>query len=389
MNKFYRSFLKFVLICIFIKLFDYAFVIMGYHSEITAFMVTSGIWLCGLGNIILYIYAGYSSFNYKKDIYWFTGTCLILGIGLLSAYTYSFSSLDFMDFLQEEKLTALETAWPNLTAGLAAVIIMGTVTFFLLRRSLRPVANRARVHPVKFTLISFIIFFIFLPFVLYLEIIIMADNVTGDYIEIRPASIQSVHKEMTLGHKTVVLAGMMHIGEKKFYRQLLAPYTNNNIAVLLEGVGDKNKLVHKHFSYNKIADRLGLINQPASFNFEKKENIYEVNADLDISSLSQTTISFINMAAEVLDQSHNIASLWEHSFKLEKHFSDKDLKLIFHDLLRRRNDHLYKILRQELGRYETVIIPWGALHLDGLETRLQQDDFKVSKVTRFPVAQWW
>jgi uncharacterized protein YbaP (TraB family) len=50
---------------------------------------------------------------------------------------------------------------------------------------------------------------------------------------------------------------------------------------------------------------------------------------------------------------------------------------LFDDLLLKRNEHLLKELRERLPHADHFVVPWGAMHMPGIEKEIQKSGFKL------------
>ena len=54
-------------------------------------------------------------------------------------------------------------------------------------------------------------------------------------------------------------------------------------------------------------------------------------------------------------------------------------EIIMDDILHRRNVGVIRHLEKALGRYDTVVIPWGALHMKEIEAEILKRGFKLQE----------
>jgi uncharacterized protein YbaP (TraB family) len=62
---------------------------------------------------------------------------------------------------------------------------------------------------------------------------------------------------------------------------------------------------------------------------------------------------------------------------------------VIQDILHARNDHLVAEIQASLKAYRRIIIPWGALHLTGIESWLRQNHFVQSGETERKAVGFW
>ena len=61
----------------------------------------------------------------------------------------------------------------------------------------------------------------------------------------------------------------------------------------------------------------------------------------------------------------------------QKNLTPEMYAVIFDDILHRRNMAVIRYLDKALDRYDTVVIPWGALHMNELEAEVLKRGFKL------------
>jgi len=209
---------------------------------------------------------------------------------------------------------------------------------------------------------------------------------TGGYLKIRPGGLLLEEREFRKGTKCVRLVSMVHIGNKRFYDQIDASLPKDGEAVvLLEGVTDEQMLLKRHFSYTHVARMFGLESQEASLLQGKaKEAVSRPSstgaveyrdADVDVSTFHPETIEFIQRLGALL------ANPTAASLALA--FCDPDSplgkpaaqKTVLNDILSSRNRHLLSEIDAALLAHDTVVVPWGAMHLSWIETELKTQGF--------------
>jgi hypothetical protein len=54
-------------------------------------------------------------------------------------------------------------------------------------------------------------------------------------------------------------------------------------------------------------------------------------------------------------------------------------QVLLDDILHRRNGVLIGHLRRSLARYDTVVVPWGAMHMPEIEREVLKQGFRLDK----------
>lgn len=219
------------------------------------------------------------------------------------------------------------------------------------------------------------------------------------YVKLRPEGLLLEEREMTKDGKRVRLVSMIHIGEKSFYDGILASMPKQGSAVvLLEGVTDDKKLLKSRFSYSKIAALLGLDSQEASsFSRNSKPGspaasgpqVEYRRADVDISEFQPLTLEFMNALGVILSNPTPAAVLRIMQDPASPFRQPNAGEIVTHDILDNRNEHLVAEIDRALESSQTVIVPWGALHLPFIEASLKKRGFQQTSHVNRPVIHLW
>ncbi len=229
---------------------------------------------------------------------------------------------------------------------------------------------------------------------------------TAGFMHLAPDGLHMVERDYRRGNKTVRLVAMIHVGEKAYYDQLSDAAVTGRTIVLAEGVTDDRHLLKNGLDYGKLAGVLGLSSQrkmqlkgrlideaeleeagPATS--DAGENAAEADilrADVDISSFRPPTIRFLDEFGRQLKNNPSVMKgLLAFNGWAEKNMTAKMYDTLMNDILYNRNRVVIGHLKQAIARYDTVVIPWGALHMPEIERavrkqgfRLQQEDDRVS-----------
>ena len=242
------------------------------------------------------------------------------------------------------------------------------------------------------------------------------ETVSGGYVKLRPDGIYLLERRFQAGDREVHLAGMMHIAEEEFYTDLL-PSADPAVpsVVLVEGVTDnRNLLGDQGLSYSRLASMLKISSQEDSVFMERvaaglrrnREHVpgreknsepeYReagamdfVHADVDVDTFHPKTIAFV-VTVMGLFQSDNWASFLKKFQESSGPLNDESAQeQVIQDILHSRNDHLVGEIRASLKDYRRVIIPWGALHLTGVESWLRAQHFVQSGETERKALGFW
>lgn len=239
-----------------------------------------------------------------------------------------------------------------------------------------------------------------LPLVLVLGTLVAADrymqSYTAGFMRLAPDGLHMIEKVYRRDGKTIRLASMIHMGEKDYYDQVMGSVAPGRTIVLAEGVSDKGSLLRSRPDYGKLAGYLGLASQQDEMRFRgraikaseleegaplKGDQVDILRADVDISTFRPATIWFLESLGKQMQESKSLSGQILASIAWsEKNMTPEIQQGIMDDILHRRNEVLVGHLRKALQRYDNVVIPWGALHMAGIEEEVVKDGFQLQQV---------
>jgi hypothetical protein len=183
----------------------------------------------------------------------------------------------------------------------------------------------------------------------------------------------------------VVLVGMMHVGDPELYREVYGSFVRDSTVVLQEGITDEEGHIRSRLSYEPLAEALGLGAQPGLAEVLDELRAGDEgsapgwphlrHADVDAAEFSPETLRFVEQMAAVLGAEDPRAALRAFGSYLRSLDADAWLS-INRDVLGRRNAHVVGELDAALPEYRTVVIPWGALHMPGIQKALVERGFE-------------
>ncbi len=199
------------------------------------------------------------------------------------------------------------------------------------------------------------------------------DHATAGFLRMRLDGLYAADRAYARGDQTIHLIGMMHIGESSYYSGLIDSFPSEGAIILAEGVSDDQNLLPGGLSYERLAATLGLEVQAALG--EEQHNV--TNADVDISVFSPSTLRILEASSELLASESMLEALAAYSRLVEMKPDAEMLELLRHDLLEVRNDELFRHIDDALGEYDRIIVPWGALHMAGIESMVLEAGFTL------------
>jgi len=266
--------------------------------------------------------------------------------------------------------------------------------WFSLKNTLAYFSASVLIIPVLLCLIGFSAFATFV------------EAKTEGFMRITATGLYMNEKIYVKNGKTLRLIPMIHIGRTDYYDEIGASITNGRTLILAEGVSDDEGLLKTRFSYDKMGEILGLDTQermqidatyisrdlklldPLDANTRKP---HIVSADIDLSDVSPATIVFINTLANALLNSDSPVDGWkQYTAWIDSQMNDElALADITHDIFTRRNQTLIAMLHKALPHYDTLIVPWGALHMAEIEKEAQRLGFiMLAEKKRLSVDFW-
>ncbi|NOY13800.1 MAG: TraB/GumN family protein [Deltaproteobacteria bacterium] len=235
---------------------------------------------------------------------------------------------------------------------------------------------------------------------------------TAGFIHLKPNGLYMTEKSYQKDGKTIRLTSMIHLGQQDYYNELSNSVKGKRLLVLTEGVSDAEGRLRGKFSYNKIADLLGLASQklqtfpgrPVTAESLTQPQDSEpgradiLRADIDLREFDDRTIKVLNAIGKYLLNNRSLSDGYrEFSRWAGKNVTPETSRVVMNDLIQKRNAAVLGYLWQALRKYDTVVIPWGALHMPGIEAAviargftLQQQQQRLSiDFLLLPYARLW
>jgi hypothetical protein len=114
-----------------------------------------------------------------------------------------------------------------------------------------------------------------------------------------------------------------------------------------------------------------------------------VHADVDVGTFDPRTIAFVVTVMGIF-QAEDWPSFMKKFSESSGPLNDEAAQnQVIKDILHSRNDHLVGEIQTSLKDYRRVIIPWGALHLTGVENWLLTHNFVKSGETERKAVGFW
>jgi hypothetical protein len=313
-----------------------------------------------------------------------------------------------------ESLGLVSAVGQLLLGGGAIVLLRGLGGQNLLTRELFQTPMFSLRNTLGFTAINLLL----LPFALvYTGLATTSyylDLQTSGFMRLSPIGIYMTDRSYHLDKKIIRLTGMMHIGKQDYYEELASSMAAGRTIILAEGVTDEDRLLEHQFNYSKLAGIIGLSSQEKMrfdgnlINLddldEKNPNASEqdqpdiARADIDLNSFDPQTIEFLNILGRTLFSGKPLVEGFaEYNLWVSENMTQERIAGVMFDILDKRNEVVIDSMLRTLKRYDTIIIPWGAMHMPAIEEAVLEQGF-VPGVARerlsldfrvIPYAELW
>ena len=224
----------------------------------------------------------------------------------------------------------------------------------------------------------------------------MAENAPG-FMRLGPGGLYMTDRTYRRDDRTIRLSSMIHVGDRKYYDELAGSILPGRTIILAEGVTDQKQLLRNRFDYERVAGFLGLTSQdkmlfqgtliePEALDDaprgekEQAGTVHILRADVDVSDFHPPTILLLDAIGKHLRESPSpVKGLLSLNAWAEKNITPEKYEVIMNDILHRRNREVISYLGKALERYDTVVIPWGALHMKEIEQEVLGRGFKLQE----------
>jgi hypothetical protein len=294
--------------------------------------------------------------------------------------------------IARESLGVLSSVGQLLIGGLVIVMLRGLGGHHLLTREHFQTPLFSLRNTLGFTAINLLL----LPFALVYTGLATAsyyfEQQTAGFLRLSPVGIYMSERTYHLDEKNVRLAGMMHIGREDYYEDLANSMPAAGTIILTEGVTDQDRLLESQLDYNKLADVIGLTSQEqmkidgnlidlddidlisAKVGAQDKPDI--ARADIDLNRFDPKTIEFLNVLGRtILSGKPWLEALAEYNVWVDENMTTEGIAGVMADILDKRNKVVIDSMIRSLVRYDTIIIPWGAMHMPAIEAAVVDRGF--------------
>lgn len=246
----------------------------------------------------------------------------------------------------------------------------------------------------RFCLVSIVTLPLIIMLLAYSTAGTLLERHTAGFIRLQPNGLYMTEKSYQQATKTIRLASMIHLGQRDYYTALIDSISGERVIVLAEGVSDVSGRLQGTFSYARIADLLGLAAQEqipfqgrlvTSASLDQRDNIIAgsidiLRADIDLQEFDDRTIAVLNALGRYLLEGPSLSQGYQDFNRWAvDNMTPETNRVIMQDLVEKRNSTVLSYLPKALQKYDTVVIPWGALHMAGLEKAVLVKGFRLQK----------
>jgi len=240
------------------------------------------------------------------------------------------------------------------------------------------------------------------------------EKATAGYVRVRPSGVYITQSSFKKDADTVALDGMMHVADADFYQTIKWSMDGVRTLVLIEGVTDRDKLLSRGLGMEKLASLFGLESQSENGEYRKamekisadepsgevvpdhtvklEDSVDVRRADVDVNTFRPQTIQYLT-AVGTLFRSTQSGKMEDFLNVMEKEKlvlqNEQIARGAMDDILLRRNTYLIQQVESGRQTHDRVVVPWGAMHLAGIEEHLRSKGFsEVSRVEKPAVLFW-
>jgi len=218
------------------------------------------------------------------------------------------------------------------------------------------------------------------------------DQETAGFMRLSPVGIYSSERSYHHDGKVVRLVAMMHMARPEYYQELADSLPTEKTIILAEGVTDRDGLLKSRFQYGSLAKLLGLSSQETMHldgnllelddldvpeggeRDETKPDI--VRADTDLNRFNPKTVEFLNVLGRTLLGGKPLEEGFaEYTAWAQANATPEVLSGVMEDVLDKRNQVVIDALKRSLERYDTIVIPWGGVHMPAIEAAVLDRGF--------------
>jgi hypothetical protein len=230
-------------------------------------------------------------------------------------------------------------------------------------------------------------------------LVIGVDFATKGFVRFDSQGISLADRLYENQGRRIRLVGMMHIGEDEGYRTLFRDLGRGSpsMLVLTEGVSDSEGLLLGQLSYGSLAEVLGVGEQQSIEDYVDWEGragegdgaldrpIF-MNADLDLNEFDPRTIELLEGIGKLYRGDDFLSGFLQLTERMRE---DPEASAYFtEDLIGRRNRTVIAHIIDFKADYSEIVVPWGAMHLPGIATAIEEMGFVRRSTNYIQFISW-
>lgn len=245
---------------------------------------------------------------------------------------------------------------------------------------------------LRFTLTSLLVLPVLTLLILFSLAGNLLDSSSGGFVQLKADGLYMTEKVYQRQEKQIRLAAMIHLAQPDYYEDLLATIPTRRTLILAEGVSDELGLMERGFSYDGVARALGLSAQE-TFPFagrwitraQLERPVAEASngpdilaADVDLQQFDPRTVAVLNaLARYVLRGDSLLEGYLAFNRWAQEQMTAATQQVMMTDLIDKRDRALVALFPPALKHYDILVVPWGALHMKGIEAAVLEQGFTL------------
>ena len=215
---------------------------------------------------------------------------------------------------------------------------------------------------------------------------------TNGFLTLGSGGIAAQERTYVNGDKTIHLIGMMHVGDAGFYRGVMDEIPRRDTIVLAEGVSDRDGLLTDFPTareFGELAASVGLSAQAdVGIGDGDVPGLQIEPADIDVSELSEETVRFLNVIGASV-RAETLREGLEHYSRYVESQDPEALEAVLYEIITVRIEYVLERLVAALAYHDRFVLPWGALHMPGLEAGVLGLGFVHDTTRTRPLLKLW
>lgn len=111
-----------------------------------------------------------------------------------------------------------------------------------------------------------------------------------------------------------------------------------------------------------------------------------LNADVDVSEFHPKTIAWLGSVSTIYGGGDVLSRFLDVYREMQS--DPETAAIITEDIISRRNERLISQIQDSRSAYSNIVVPWGALHLPGIEAAIEKMGFVRRSNTYIRLISW-